>query len=206
MSTSDLGFRCNMAMLTEEDEEILPWYFDSGCSRHMTGSQENLEEIKKLRGGNVTFGDGRKGIIQGKGKTCSDQLPKLDNVYLVQGLKANLISISQLCDEGMSVLFTKIDCKAMDEDGKTKLHGIRSGSNCYMWEKNAEKSFSARDNLNLWHQRLGHINIRNLTTLVNKEIIRGVPQLKGEDKMICGPCNQGKQVKIQLQKGSRCAV
>ncbi|CAA7028212.1 unnamed protein product [Microthlaspi erraticum] len=80
----------NMALLEEIDEadNTGPWYFDSGCSRHMTGVKENLQEVKKLKGGKVTFGCGTKGMIQGKGRT-SDEQPQLMNVYLVQGLKSN---------------------------------------------------------------------------------------------------------------------
>ncbi|KAG7559347.1 Nucleic acid-binding OB-fold [Arabidopsis thaliana x Arabidopsis arenosa] len=177
-SRAGLGFRCNMALVTEECEKKSPWYFDSGCSRHMTGIKDYLQDVKKIKGGKVTFGDGGHGDIQGKGKTSNAELPQLMNVYLVRGLKANLISVSQLCDEG----------------------GKRTGYNCYMWENRITNCFSARDNLNLWHQRLGHMNTRNLATLVDKEIIRGVPKLKDEDKMICGPCNQGKQVKVQHKK------
>ncbi|XP_010412595.1 PREDICTED: uncharacterized protein LOC104698916 [Camelina sativa] len=186
------GFRCNMAMITEEHEDSEPWFFDSGCSRHMTETKSNLQNIKKLKGGIVTFGDGSNGYTQGKGTTRDTELPPLVNVYVVQGLRANLISISQLCDEGLTVMFTKIDCKAVDESGSVKLYGVRSGNNCYMWQRNSFKCFSAQGSLDLWHQRLGHMNVRNLTTLVNKEIIRGVPKLKGEENMVCGPCNQGK--------------
>ncbi|XP_010418802.1 PREDICTED: uncharacterized protein LOC104704403 [Camelina sativa] len=192
--------RCNMALITEEQKDAEPWFFDSGCSRHMTRTKSNLQTIKKLKGGTITFGDRSHGFIQGKGTTRDTKLPQLVNVYLVQGLRANLISISQLCDEGLSVLFTKVDCKALDESGNVKLYGVRSGNNCYMWEKHSIKCYSAQGNIDLWHQRLGHMNTRNFTTLVNKEIIRGVPKLKGEDNMVCGPCNQEKQVKIQHKK------
>ena len=32
------GVRCNMALVTEDSDSDEPWYFDSGCSRHMTGN------------------------------------------------------------------------------------------------------------------------------------------------------------------------
>ena len=34
------------------------WYFDSGCSRHMTGDKNILVDYKHLSEGLVTFGDG----------------------------------------------------------------------------------------------------------------------------------------------------
>jgi hypothetical protein len=44
----------------------------------------------------------------GIGKLQYSGLPKLDDVLLVKGLKANLISISQLCDQGLKVDFTYV--------------------------------------------------------------------------------------------------
>ncbi|GAA0156043.1 hypothetical protein LIER_13627 [Lithospermum erythrorhizon] len=86
------------------------WYLDSGCSRHMTGRKSNLTNIKELSGNYVTFGGGAKGKITGKGTLKVEGLPDLQDVLLVDGLTVNLISISQLCDEGMKVIFSKDKC------------------------------------------------------------------------------------------------
>ena len=37
------------------------WYFDSGCSKHMTGNQNILTYYKSISSGRVTFGDGVQG-------------------------------------------------------------------------------------------------------------------------------------------------
>jgi hypothetical protein len=86
------------------------WYFDSGCSRHMTGEDDYLDELEPYATSYVTFGGGAKGEIVGIGKTVKRGLPKLEKVLFVKGLTANLISISQLCDQGMKVNFTKSEC------------------------------------------------------------------------------------------------
>ncbi|XP_031091039.1 uncharacterized protein LOC115996034 [Ipomoea triloba] len=78
------------------------WYFDSGCSRHMTGSKEFLKNVIPYTG-QVTFGDGIKGDIMGIGILNVAGLPSLSKVLLVQGLKANLSSINQLCDQKLNV-------------------------------------------------------------------------------------------------------
>ncbi|XP_058782378.1 uncharacterized protein LOC131656783 [Vicia villosa] len=79
------------------------WYLDSGCSNHMTGRKNSLGDLK-LEGNNyVTLGDGEIREVKGVGKTEGHGIPNLNNVLLVQGLAANLISISQLCDEGFNV-------------------------------------------------------------------------------------------------------
>lgn len=60
--------------------------------------------------GHVTFGDEAKCEIKGVGRLACTGLPSLDNVLLVKGLTYNLISISQLCDEGLKVNFTESEC------------------------------------------------------------------------------------------------
>jgi len=37
------------------------WYFNSGCSRHMTGVDKYLEDVRPYASSYVTFGDGAKG-------------------------------------------------------------------------------------------------------------------------------------------------
>ena len=43
------------------------WYLDSSCSRHMTGDRSLFKVFESKKGGNVTFGDGSKSQIKGKG-------------------------------------------------------------------------------------------------------------------------------------------
>ena len=76
------------------------WYLDSGCSKHMTGDKYNFLSLTALHNGSVTFGDNKKGKIVGIGKIGKSPTHSIDNVYLVKGLKHNLLSISQFCDKG----------------------------------------------------------------------------------------------------------
>ncbi|GJV81856.1 putative ribonuclease H-like domain-containing protein [Tanacetum coccineum] len=70
--------------------------FDSGCSGHMTGNKDQLEDFEEFNGGSVTFG-GSKGYISGKGKNKSLDF---DSVPFVKELwHFNLFSISQICDK-----------------------------------------------------------------------------------------------------------
>jgi hypothetical protein len=101
------------------------WYFDSGCSRHMTGVKKFLVDIKSYSTRYVTFGDGSKGEIKGVGKLDYPGLPSLDDVLFVKGITANLISISQLCDQGHKVNFTKSECLVTNEKNEVIMKGAR---------------------------------------------------------------------------------
>ncbi|XP_073030652.1 uncharacterized protein [Primulina eburnea] len=65
------------------------WYFDSGCSRHMTGSKDHLIDYVELRSGHVTYGGGAKGRIAGTRSA--------DNCYqLGEDLVCNHSKVSEL--------------------------------------------------------------------------------------------------------------
>ncbi|GJS63261.1 putative ribonuclease H-like domain-containing protein [Tanacetum coccineum] len=72
--------------------------FDSGCSGHMTGNKDHLDDFEECKGGSVTFG-GSKGYITGKGRIRVGNLD-FDNVSFIKELgHFNLFSISQICDK-----------------------------------------------------------------------------------------------------------
>jgi len=45
-----------------------PMYLDSACSRHMTSDKNSLLSLRDFKGGNIDFGNGKSGEIQGIGK------------------------------------------------------------------------------------------------------------------------------------------
>ena len=69
----------------------------------MTGNRDYLVNYKSYSKGHVTFGDGERSCVVGKGTLNVDGLPSLNNVLHVEGLKANLINISQSCDQNLYV-------------------------------------------------------------------------------------------------------
>ena len=49
------------------------------------------------------------------------------------------------------------------------------------------------DQTQLWHNRLGHINIQSLMKLSSTGAVRGLPKISNSSKLICGDCAKGKQ-------------
>ena len=81
-----------------------------------------------------------------------------EDVWYVDGLKENLLSISQICDNGLNVLFTKYECEILDGGGDCMCVGVRTVDSCYgLTPSISNKCFSAKiDQVDLWHQHLGH--------------------------------------------------
>jgi hypothetical protein len=94
------------------------WLIDSGCSRHMTGDKgwfSSLVPVVTKR--YITFGDNGRGRVLSEGEIkVSDKIP-LRCVALVQSLGYNLLSVSQLLDEGFEVLFRPGGSRILDSRG-----------------------------------------------------------------------------------------
>ena len=85
------------------------WCLDSGCSRHITGDKSLFKTLKEKVGDYVTFSDGSHAQVLGKWTIEIPELPLLKDVLYIKGLKANLLSITQICDEDFLVQFSKRD-------------------------------------------------------------------------------------------------
>ncbi|XP_028789756.1 uncharacterized protein LOC114745756 [Neltuma alba] len=70
------------------------WYIDSGCSRHMTGDTKKFTSLKLREGGKVSFGGNQSGRITGIEEIGSDKGMKVEDMYYVEGLCHNLLSVS----------------------------------------------------------------------------------------------------------------
>lgn len=152
--------------------------------------------MKSYSTGYVTFGGGAKGEIKGVGRLTCTGLPSLDDVLLVKGMTANLISISQLFDQCLKVNFIKSECLVTNENNKVLIRGVRYKDNCFLWtsqEINCSSTclLSKEDEVKLWNQKLVHLHLKCMKMIVSKEAIRGIPKLKIEEGKICGGCQIG---------------
>ena len=110
----------------------------------------------------MTFGDGSHAQFFGKGIVEIPGLPLLKDVLYIKGMKENLLSITQICDEDFLVQFSKKGCIIIDEERIQVFEGNRTTDNCYGVVPAAPISCrSARvDMLELWHHRFGNANFK----------------------------------------------
>lgn len=97
---------------------------------HMTGEKSFIMNIQPCSSGHVTFCDGAKGKLIDKGLLNNPGLSKLQDVILIEWLTANLISISQLCDQGLFVSFSKDKCIVTDTDNTAVMTRTHSSNDC----------------------------------------------------------------------------
>src|SRR5881628_2550364 len=89
---------------------------DSACSKHMMGKINMLSSLQHKNGELVTFGDNNQCKVIAIGNVGQGKNRLIENVLLVDGLKHNFLSISQLFDKGYKVLFDNNACHLYDLD------------------------------------------------------------------------------------------
>jgi len=81
----------------------------------MTGAALKFINLEMRQEGFVTYGDNNKGRILGRGDVGSHDSIIIKDVLLVDGLKHNLLNITQLCDKSYKVTF-KPDLRLISHD------------------------------------------------------------------------------------------
>jgi len=71
----------------------------------MLGNKKKFVNLKRKEQGFVTYEDSNKGKILEIGDIGGVDTLEIEDMLLIDGLKHNLLSISQLCDKGLKVIF-----------------------------------------------------------------------------------------------------
>ncbi|GJS44253.1 retrovirus-related pol polyprotein from transposon TNT 1-94 [Tanacetum coccineum] len=144
--------------------QIVLWYLDSGCSKHMTGDRSQLTNFVYKFLGTVKFGNDQVAKIMGYGDYHIGNVI-ISMVYYVEGLGHNLFSVGQFCDSDLEVAFRKHTCFAHNLEGVdllsrsqgTNMYSLSIGDMmasspiCLLSKATKTKSW-------LWHRRLSHLN------------------------------------------------
>jgi transposase InsO family protein len=147
----------------------------------------------------VTFGDDKKGKVLGTDIIKVNDFFALNGVALMDRLRCNLLSVSQLCDADLSVLFYKSDSHVLDSSGK-HVCGISRIRNVFQADFSSAQSSlrclisQSSSELWKWHRRLGHMTIDLLCRLSGLVLLRGLLLLKFESNLVFAPYYHGKMI------------
>ncbi|WVZ53885.1 hypothetical protein U9M48_004773 [Paspalum notatum var. saurae] len=167
------------------------WIMESGCSRHMTGYRKWFSSLNPMSTKEyVTFGDNGQGKVLGVGSILLSAKLSLREVAFVRNLGFNLVSVSQLLDEGFEVRFKKGACCVLDAEEtlvfRVDLTSVSGPARCLVASPSADTW--------KWHRRLGHLSFNLLVKLSSMGLIRGLPKLRAEKDLVCHACRHGKMV------------
>jgi transposase InsO family protein len=162
--------------------------------KRMFSSYEKNEDPQRT----IIFGDGNQGLVKGLGKIAISPDHSISNVFLVDSLDYNLLSVSQLCKMGYNCLFTDIGVTIFRRsDDSIAFKGVLEGQ-LYLVDFNKaelDTCLIAKTNMGwLWHHQLAHVGMKNLHKLLKGEHILGLTNVHFEKDKVCSACQAGKQV------------
>nr|GFA25174.1 integrase, catalytic region, zinc finger, CCHC-type, peptidase aspartic, catalytic [Tanacetum cinerariifolium] len=154
--------------------QIVLWYLDSGCSKHMTGDRSQLVNFTHKFLGMVKFRNDHEAKIMGYGDYQIRNVT-ISQVYYVEGLGHNLFYVGQFYDSDLEVAFRQHTCFIFTLDRVDLLTGSRknnlytlsledmitSSPICLLSKASKTKSW-------LWHRRLSHLNFGAINYLARQ--------------------------------------
>ncbi|GJV17482.1 retrovirus-related pol polyprotein from transposon TNT 1-94 [Tanacetum coccineum] len=173
------------------------WYLDSGCSRSMNGVKSYLHGYVEQPGPKVVFGDNSSCITEGYGLiNCGGIV--FTKVAFVNGLKYNLINISQLCDAKYIIQFDDKQGTIFNANKEIVLIAPRR-NDVYVLDMSSLTPNGAcffakalESVIWLWHKRLSHLNFKNINKHAKQNKILGLPFLVYSKDKPCTSCEKGK--------------
>ena len=188
------------------------WLYDSGCCNHMT-PQSDVFITKQQPDSpfSVCTADGTRLTVKFSGHVSTPQL-SLPNTIHVPNLSLSLVSISQLVESALIVIFSSSGCVVQDPKTKEILGiGRKVGR---MFEvvylrlpkptSNFVASVSSFSSFNIWHSRLGHLSLSRLKLLANSGCLGTIK----DDSFSCLSCQLGKHCALPFTSNdftSTCA-
>jgi hypothetical protein len=153
----------------------------------------------------IIFGDGNQGKVKGLGKIVITDEHSISNVFLVESLEYNLLSVSQLCHMGYNCLFTNIYVYVFRRNDRSlAFKGVLDGK-LYLVDFSKENvdldaCLIAKTNMGwLCHRRLAHVGMKNLHKLLKGEHVLGLIDVSFEKDRPCAACQVRKQVETTHQ-------
>jgi hypothetical protein len=168
----------------------------------MTGEKKMFTSYVKNKDSHdmIVFGDENQGKVKVLGKIAITNEHSISNVFLVELLGYNLLSVSQLCHMGYNCLFTNVDVSVFRRsDGSLAFKGVLDDK-LYLVdfskeEANLDACLIAKTSMGwLWHCRLAHVGMKNLHKLLKGEHVLGLTNVCSEKDRHCAACQAGKQV------------
>ncbi|KAL2610451.1 hypothetical protein R1flu_029024 [Riccia fluitans] len=163
-------------------EEKCTFTIDSGCTSTMVRSAELLQGLKKASGKVRLGGSGSEIPVNGTGNfqlsLSSGKIQNIAGALFVPDLCKDLLSVAQITDAKMKVVFDASGVHLYQESAKVDGVSVASGTrrgNLYEIEipvAMEEKALIAEVDKNalLWHCRLGHVGEQALQRLLKENM------------------------------------
>ena len=179
------------------------------CRKNWMENYRDFPVAQKVRlCDNRTVDAHGKGSVWLKVEAGGEYKPaELSEVLYVPDLAKNLFSVSAVSKRGLTLVFKEDKCHVMNDHDGMMGSGKKDGKLFILDSTPMSKSFheanSAADekSLELWHQRFGHLGVKNLKLLHDQKLVDGMKLNDSEDMKFCEGCVKGKQKSNSFPKG-----
>lgn len=128
----------------------------------------------------------------------------IQDVYYVLNMKKNLLLVSQLRCSGHYILPGPQDVMVYQnlKISETPTIEWQKLESVYVLSLKSAYIDRTRRNriVDLWQAQLGHVSCYKLKVMVNKSILRGLPQLDVRIDTMCAGCQYGKAYQLPYEK------
>lgn len=134
--------------------------------------------------------------ISGIGKVCMQAEVRgkqisvdMGDVLHVKDLRTNLLSVSKITDKGYTVKFSKCGATVTDSANNVVLEAERLGNLYYLKTPNNFVHLAKmKNNIDLWHYKMGHVNERDLKVMARDSSVYGLNLNLNEKLSDCEIC------------------
>lgn len=189
------------------------WILDSGCSSHMTFNRSAFSTYTAVSDCNVIVGTKSATEVSGRGDViiqalCEDRPRnlRLCNVLHVPHLGYQLLSVPKIVERGLSVNFNKSKC-LITKGFETVASGSSEQSLFILdlFKQPLSSNIAPPADLQLWHERLAHVNRRDIIQMARRGVVKGISESQVTEKNtneVCKGCIYGKGHQAPLPKSS----
>ncbi|WJX17845.1 hypothetical protein P8452_07710 [Trifolium repens] len=175
-----------MVTIADEAADSMVWYFDSGCSNHMTGNRSILTDFDECLNTKIRLASSDSIKAEGMGNVViqrsNGKKAVIEKVLYVPGMKCNLMSIGQLISKGFKIVIEDETLQLFDSKKRLIFKTAQSKNRIYKTQIKAIEatclSATAEEkDSDLWHKRYGHLNFKSLSMLNSKCMVLGLPSV-----------------------------
>jgi hypothetical protein len=147
----------------------------------MIGNKEWMHDFDENFKESVKLGNDSKMAVVGKGNvklSIAGSVYVITDVYYIPGLSSNLLSVGQLQQRNLTLIFKNDICQIIHDERGLILTSQISANRMYMIFAPVilpkYLQVSKVDTTALWHHRYAHLHINGLKTLSKKQMVKGL--------------------------------
>ena len=164
----------------------------------MIGNKSWFRNLRPKDEGILKFTYGIKFKIVGIDNVGKNNSNLIIDVMLVEGLTHNFLGISQFYDQGYRVVFKSSQCVIKDSASDKIILTTRRRDNTYVLYlddliyQNVKCLASFVDWKWLWHKKLSHAQMRLISEISQKELVKDLPKISFDNDSTYEHCQRGK--------------